>query len=150
MDPHRSDVLKAVDLSVVRCRVPVLRNINLSVSKGDVAAIIGPNGAGKSTMLACFAGILRPTSGEVQCFGNPRQHPAASKCEVGFVGHHSGLYAELSALENVRFAARMHRLKDPDERARRCSLTRDLILWCIVRSHTFPRDCDAGSISRAL
>lgn len=40
-----------------------LENVDVSVSKGLVTAIVGPNGAGKSSLLACLAGLLKPTSG---------------------------------------------------------------------------------------
>ena len=40
---------------------PVLNNINLSISSGDVVAIIGPNGSGKTTLLKLVLGQLKPT-----------------------------------------------------------------------------------------
>lgn len=46
-----------------------LDGVNLSVKPGEVHAFLGPNGAGKTTTIRCLLGILRPTSGTVQMFG---------------------------------------------------------------------------------
>jgi ABC-type polysaccharide/polyol phosphate transport system ATPase subunit len=53
-----------------RLTVRALENVTLSLSSGDRVALIGGNGAGKSTLLRVLAGILEPTSGELQKEGN--------------------------------------------------------------------------------
>jgi ABC-type multidrug transport system ATPase subunit len=52
---------------------PVLRNINLSIPSGSLAAVIGPNGMGKSTLLAVIAGVLSPQHGYVEVDGLRRK-----------------------------------------------------------------------------
>jgi len=47
----------------------ILKDINLSVRKGDFLAIIGPNGGGKSTLIKCVLGFLKPQRGEVYLWG---------------------------------------------------------------------------------
>jgi len=49
--------------------VPVLDQINLTLDAGHFMGIIGPNGAGKSTLLSIIAGLLPPTSGQIELFG---------------------------------------------------------------------------------
>ncbi len=117
MDSSSGNISVAVGLSIVRGRLHILRDVDLAIAKGEAVAIMGPNGAGKSTLLACLAGALRPTCGEVHCFSNPAKQSTVSKCQVGFVGHQTGLYGELTALENLVFAARMHGLDHPRDRA---------------------------------
>ncbi len=50
---------------------PVLKNISLSISSGEVMGILGPNGSGKSTLLKVLMNILNPQGGSVALFGNP-------------------------------------------------------------------------------
>ncbi|MEK5481526.1 metal ABC transporter ATP-binding protein [Viridibacillus sp. FSL R5-0888] len=49
----------------------VLSNISLKVEQGDFLALLGPNGSGKSTMLKLILGLMRPTSGQIELFGQP-------------------------------------------------------------------------------
>ena len=53
-------------------RRPVLANLNLSIGTGDRIGITGANGGGKSTLLQLIVGLVKPTAGEVICFGRPR------------------------------------------------------------------------------
>jgi len=94
----------------------VLDGAELAVSSGEAVALVGSNGSGKTTLLRCLAGRLRPTSGEVLWFGlSPVGRPASHRL-IGFAAHESFLYPELTANENLLFAARMHGLAQPQQR----------------------------------
>jgi heme exporter protein A len=77
----------------------VLVDVSLAVSPGQALLLVGPNGAGKTTLLRVLAGLLRPSAGHVD-----RRAP------LGMVAHDSMLYPALSARENLRFFARLHRV----------------------------------------
>ena len=49
----------------------VLRDVNLTVNKGDVVVLVGPSGCGKSTFLRCLNRLEEPTGGEVLFMGKP-------------------------------------------------------------------------------
>jgi heme exporter protein A len=110
-------ILEARNLSVVRGNRVVFQNVNLTLASGEIAALVGCNGVGKTTLLQCLAGALRPTCGQILWQGEKcRMSPAARKL-VGFVGHESGLYLALTALENLLFAGRMCGIVAPERRA---------------------------------
>ena len=68
-----------------------LRDVNLSVERGEVLGVVGPNGSGKSTLLQIVCGILEPTRGRVLASGR-----IAALLELG-----AGFNPEFSGRENV-------------------------------------------------
>ncbi len=97
--------------------VQALDGLNLDIAAGEVVALFGPNGAGKSTLLRLLATLVRPTAGELSLFGSTKGH-AALRRRIGFVGHKSFLYPDLSPIENLEFYARLFGVADPAARAR--------------------------------
>ncbi|MBW2714601.1 MAG: ABC transporter ATP-binding protein [Deltaproteobacteria bacterium] len=92
-----------------------LDGIDLDIPAGSTTAILGPNGAGKSTLLRLIAGLARPSSGSLEVGGQPA-HSRAARARVGFIGHATGLYPELTARENLIFAARLRGVADATEK----------------------------------
>lgn len=85
-----------------------LRGIELNVVIGDVVVIQGHNGGGKSTLLRVIATAVAPTGGVGQVFGKDLRREASSIREFcALLGSGNGLYEDLSARENLLFAARM-------------------------------------------
>lgn len=95
-----------------------LATFDLELAKGVSLALLGPNGAGKSTLLRLIAGLARPTSGSLDIDGVPA-HKRAARAKVGYIGHASHLYPDLTARENLIFAAKLHGVGDPAARATR-------------------------------
>src|SRR4030043_470562 len=58
-------LLKTVGIGKEFSSVPVLKDINIEIFRGEILGIIGENGAGKSTLMKIFSGIYTPTSGEI-------------------------------------------------------------------------------------
>ncbi len=80
----------------------ILREISLRLEAGQVLLLAGPNGAGKSTLLRLAAGLAAPSSGSVHLDDVP----------LGYLGHATGVYPNLSALDNLAFWQRLHRGDD--------------------------------------
>ena len=96
-----------------------LAALDLTVGPGEAVALFGGNGAGKTTLLKLAAGLLRVTSGSVEVEGqDPRKSAPAARAAIGYLAHRTLLYDDLTPFENVRFAATMYGLDDPDRRAR--------------------------------
>ena len=80
---------------------------------------MGPNGAGKTTLLRILAGLARSSGGGVTLRGTPPGREPESRRAIGLLSHQSHLYDDLSAAENLAFAARLYGVPDPEGTARR-------------------------------
>ncbi|HYZ93515.1 MAG TPA: ABC transporter ATP-binding protein [Actinomycetota bacterium] len=85
----------------------VLSRVDLVVDPGEHIAITGANGSGKTTLLRVITGLLRPTSGRVEVLGGSTGDPDV-RARIGLIGHAPGLYARMSAAENIRFWSRLY------------------------------------------
>ena len=109
----------------------IVREITLRLSGGEIVLLAGSNGVGKSTLLRLAAGLTAPSSGSVNL----------EDVRLGYLGHGTGVYANLSALENLAFWQRLHNAD-----ARDSTLTAALERVGLARRS---RD-RAGSFSRGM
>ncbi|GAA0269499.1 ABC transporter ATP-binding protein [Actinomadura nitritigenes] len=80
-----------------------LRDCSLCLPAGSVIALVGPNGAGKTTLLHLVTGLLRPTQGTVEVFGqDARGGSAEALAHVGFVAQEHPLYQGFSVADLLR------------------------------------------------
>ncbi len=85
-----------------------LKDVNVTINKGDVIALIGPSGTGKSTFLRCINQLEKPTSGEVIFEGKDITKPGnfgpEERVKMGMVFQSFNLFGHLTAVENVMLA----------------------------------------------
>jgi heme exporter protein A len=82
--------------------------VTLELEPGEIVGIVGHNGSGKSTLLRVVSTALRPTAGEGWVYGHHLVRDAIEvRRHIGFMAHSPGLYEDLTATENLQFAARM-------------------------------------------
>ena len=96
---------------------PVLRGVNLNVAHGEFVALMGPNGAGKTTLLRIVASLTRPSVGRVRVsnFDLPAQADSVRRA-LGVVSHHTLLYGDLTAEENLRFYGELYSVANLSKR----------------------------------
>ena len=95
-----------------------VQGVDLALDAGDLLLVLGPNGAGKTTLLRLLAGLARPTAGTVEIDGRAVLGSPAARRAVGLISHQTLLYDDLTAAENLRFAAGLYGLTDPEAAAR--------------------------------
>ena len=107
--PAGSTAISAIGLRKDYGDRSVLRRADVSVPWGRIAALFGPNGAGKTTLLRILAGLARPDAGDVHIAGlRMRRSGGRARHLVGFVGHQTLLYSDLTCRENLIFYAKLY------------------------------------------
>lgn len=111
-------VVELDEVVVLLGRFPALAGATLRVEAGESVLLQGPNGAGKSTMLRLCAGLLHPESGSARVLGMDLAVDRRSvRSRVGYVGHQSMLYDDLTVAENIRFWGRAAGVSETQQRA---------------------------------
>ncbi|MEV4757403.1 ABC transporter ATP-binding protein [Micromonospora sp. NPDC049559] len=98
--------------------VVAVNDVTMRLGPG-VTGLLGPNGAGKTTVLHMMAGFLAPSRGTVTVGGTPTWRNPAVYRKLGLVSEREAVYGFLTAYEFVLASARLHRLPQPEQAARR-------------------------------
>ncbi len=109
------DVLRVKDIQETyqaeNGEIAALKNINLTMKKGEFVSIVGPSGCGKSTLLSIIAGLLKPTSGEV--FVNDEKIEGVSP-HIGYMLQRDNLLEWHNIYKNVLFGLEIRKMKSPE------------------------------------
>jgi len=100
-------VLSVTGLTVARGGRPVVRDVSIEISAGEVTALLGPNGAGKSSLVLAVGGVLRPEAGSVTLEDHDlagRRPERIRRSGVAVVPEGRRLLSELTVEENLRVA----------------------------------------------
>ncbi len=107
--PEAAPVVELKGVGVRFGRMPVLRAVDLVVRPGEVVGVVGPNGSGKSTLLRILATLMKPTVGAARVLGAEvgGEHMVTARRRLALLGHHPGLWGELTLIENLSFVGRL-------------------------------------------
>jgi heme exporter protein A len=126
-------VIRARSLEKRYGRRRALRPLDLDLGERGFLVVTGPNGSGKTTLLRLVAGLVAPTRGTLEV--------RADRGRLGYLGHESLLYRDLTALENLDLYGRLYRV--PERRERIGMLLERFGLWEV-------RGERVGSFSRGM
>lgn len=104
--------LEVKDLSVTYGEFHALKNLNLSVKKGELIGVIGPNGAGKTSFVKALCGRVEST-GQISIMGQAIKRGQDRRRKIGLVPQDIGLYPKLTVKENLDVVARLLGVKSP-------------------------------------
>jgi heme exporter protein A len=111
---YQADVsLEVRGLSFHRNDEPLFTDLGFQLSSGDVLLVEGSNGSGKTTLLRTLCGLAMPSAGEIRWCGREiRDAQPEYLADLAYVGHLAGLKGELTPIENLAFARRLHSARD--------------------------------------
>jgi heme exporter protein A len=119
-----------------------LSGVTVSVPEGATLAVFGSNGAGKTTLLRVLAGLLRPHAGTAVVCGSELPEGAWKvRAKVGYLGHESLLYRDLTVRQNLEFHRRLHGVGDVNGALAAVGLER--------RANDAVRELSKGMVQRA-
>jgi heme exporter protein A len=108
--------LTADNLQLWRGEQHVLRGVGLSVAGGQCLQVAGANGAGKTTLLRALCGLVPLEAGRICWRGSDiAADREAFHSELNYLGHDNGLKADLTAAENLYYAAALRRSVSPPD-----------------------------------
>jgi len=95
-------ILKTNNLTKAYNGKEVVSNVNMSVKKGEIYGFLGPNGAGKTTLMRMITNLVKPTSGEIEIFGEKLRDTSYEVLKrLGTIIEYPVFYEKLSARENL-------------------------------------------------
>ncbi len=150
---HLSKVFNQKEL-----KVEALKDINLSIEKGDIYGIIGMSGAGKSTLVRCFNYLERPTEGEVLIEGVDlgslsEKELRKQRSEIAMIFQHFNLLMQKNVIDNICFPLQLQGVKKKEARKRAYELLETVGLT--EKAKAYPAQLSGGqkqrvAIARAL
>ncbi len=104
-------------------------DMSLTLEQGEVFGFLGPNGAGKTTTVKVLNGILQPSEGTCQVFGeDPGRSPEKVHAVSGVMTEHAQMYNNLTGMQNLMFYGAMFGIAEEESRKRARDLLQQLEL----------------------
>lgn len=122
------------------------KDINISISRGKLAALLGPSGSGKTTILRMIAGLEHPDSGQILIDGKIVNDVPGSERGIGFVFQSYALFRYMTVFENIAFGLRVK--KAPEEKIRERVAELLKLIGCEGLEKRYPSQLSGGQRQR--
>ena len=117
--------------------VQALNGVSFAAPDGTITGILGPNGAGKTTLMRVLATLISPDAGDARVDGhNVVAEPMIVRRRFGILSDAKGLYARLTARENVDYFGRLYGIAKSDIDSRRDALFEQLDMMALEDRRT--------------
>jgi len=132
--------------------VIALKEVDLTINRGDFVALMGPSGSGKSTLLHLIAAMDRPTSGEIRVLGEDLRQLSEREIahwrneHIGFIFQSFNLIPVMSAIENVELPLKLTNLKRGEQREHAATALK--LVGLSERMRHLPRQLSGGQEQR--
>jgi putative spermidine/putrescine transport system ATP-binding protein len=130
-----------------------VRDVTLTIDKGEFVSLLGPSGCGKTTTLQMIAGLLEPTEGRISLDGRDITREKPNRRGLGVVFQSYALFPHMTVAQNVAFGLEMRRVPQ----AERTERVREALMLVQLSSFAdrYPRQLSGGqrqrvAIARAL
>ena len=140
-------------------KLHALKDVSLTIERGDIVSLIGPSGSGKSTLLRCIHGLETIDKGSIQIDGVEMDPSNTSlyrqqRNRMGFVFQHFNLFPNMTVLENCKLAP-IQVLKMSDSNAEKVALEYLEKVGLLDKKNAYPNNLSGGqkqrvAIARAL
>lgn len=140
-------------------KLHALKDVSLTIERGDIVSLIGPSGSGKSTLLRCIHGLETIDKGSIQIDGVEMDPSNTSlyrqqRNRMGFVFQHFNLFPNMTVLENCKLAP-IQVLKMSDSDAKKVALEYLEKVGLLDKKNAYPNNLSGGqkqrvAIARAL
>ncbi len=119
-DGHPAVVLRGLVHRYAEDLPPALEGLDLTVARGEAFGLVGPDGAGKTTLMRLLCGLLQPTAGTIEIFGERLPDGIERlKPRLGYVSQRFSLYGDLTIQENLDFFADINGVRGKQARQRK-------------------------------
>lgn len=128
------------------------KDLSFTIHRGESTALLGPSGTGKTVLLKLIVGLLHPTEGHIQVFGNevskmPEEMLMKVRTQIGFLFQGAALFDSLSVFENIAYPLRQHGAHDEEEIRERVNIVLQQVgLESTLRQ--FPSELSGGQRKR--
>jgi len=108
-------IIKTKNLTKNFGNIKAVDNVNLTVKRGEIYGFLGRNGAGKTTTIKMLLGLIEPTKGDIEVFGENLKKSKRDILErVGYTAEFSGFYPNLTGAENLKINSRLLGIQKKD------------------------------------
>lgn len=109
------NILKTYNLTKEFKNFSAVKNLNMTIQKGDIYGFLGENGAGKTTTIRMIMGLIKTTSGEIELFSEKASSKNRRLLQrIGSMIEYPGFYPNLTAKENLEIHRRMMGIQEKD------------------------------------